>query len=73
MIDYTNVDEMDKETVAAFVGTYNMAIQGDYEKIIPDTLQHDSKMELIRYVMGDKPATKKQRAAFRQLLEILLV
>ena len=63
---------MDKTTVAAFLGAYNMAIRGQLGKRLRNTLPPERKQELIRYVMEDKPATNQQKEAFGELLEAML-
>ena len=61
---------MDKTVVAAFLGAYNMAIRGDSGKRLRNT--PESKKELIRFIVEDKPATKRQKEAFGELLEAML-
>mgnify|MGYP006986471432 CR=1 FL=1 len=63
---------MDKTVVAAFLGAYNMAIRGDSGKRLRNTMPPESKKELIRFIVEDKPATKRQKEAFGELLEAML-
>lgn len=63
---------MNKNTVSVFLGSYNAAVQGECGRCIPDSLSPECKIELLHFILEDKPPTVKQIAAFRVLLEALL-